>query len=449
MIRMGTAEAGTAVGAELRGGDTAFEGVATDSRNLAGCPLFVALRGERTDGHEYCAEAAAGGAAAVLVEQWLDVAVPQLRCDDSLKALGRLAGYWRQRHRLPVVGITGSNGKTTVKTMLGAILGAAGGDDRLLINPGNFNNELGLPLTLCRLAETHRHAVLEMGAARPGDIAYLAAIARPDIGVVNNAGPAHLEGMGDVAGVARTKGELIEALPDDGIAIFNGDDEYASVWRRLAGARQTLRFGLEPANEVSATWTAVTSGVQASVRCPAGQVELRLDCHGQHNVYNALAAATAALALDVPLEQIAAGLAQFRPVEGRLRERIMPAGWRLLADSYNANPASVSAGLRVLAGFAGERWLVLGDMRELGADSDALHFQVGAEARRLGIERLFCLGTRTRHTADGYGDPSAHFDDLEPLVEALRADLRPDVTCLVKGSRGMRMERVVQALEAH
>lgn len=446
MIALDVAEAARAVGGELRGPEVEFRGVATDSRNIQGAPLFVAIRGQHHDGHEFAAGAAQAGAAGLLVERWLELEAPQICCPDSLLAVGRLAAHWRSKHQPRVVGITGSNGKTTVKSMLAAIVGT---DNAALVNEGNFNNELGLPLTLCRLDSEHKFAILEMGAARPGDIRYLAQIARPQIGVINNAGPAHLEGMGDVAGVARTKGELISELPEDGLAIFNGDDEYAAVWQKLAGSRRVVRFGLQPANEVTASWAATDDGLEMTLRSDAGDIEVGLACHGQHNVYNALAAAAAGLALDLSLQQIGEGLARFRPVDGRLQERIMAGGWRLLADTYNANPASVSAGLRVLAGFPGERWLVLGDMRELGPDSDALHFQIGAEARRLGIERLFCLGERTRHTADGFGDLSAHHDDLDQLVSALRAQCNPGVTCLVKGSRGMRMERVVSALEAN
>ncbi len=429
--------------AELRGGDGRFLGVSTDTRTLEGGQLFVALKGPRFDGHAFLKQARAGAAAGALVEHFEEEDIRQIRCADTLVALGQLAGAWRDQQGATVIGITGSNGKTTVKGMLASILGTGAST---LATVGNLNNEIGLPLTLCALNPQHRYAVIEMGAARPGDIAYLAAIARPSVAIVNNAAAAHLEGMGSVAGVARVKGELIAALPEDGIAVINGDDDHADYWRELAGERQRIEFGFDPGCAVRASYRAVEKGLALSITTPAGVVEATIRCLGEHNVMNALAACAAAVALRRPLEEIARGLEAFQPVGGRWRPRPMAAGWTLIEDTYNANPASLVAGLRAAAQLPGELWLVLGDMAELGPDAPALHFQAGAEARRAGVVRLYGLGELARDLAAGFGEGARAFGDREALIAELRAALEPGVVCLIKGSRAMHMEDVVQAL---
>ncbi|MEM9532638.1 MAG: UDP-N-acetylmuramoyl-tripeptide--D-alanyl-D-alanine ligase [Pseudomonadota bacterium] len=445
MIRGDTQQLATLLDAELIGAPSEFTGVAIDSRQVASGQLFVALPGERVDGHDFVAAAAQAGASTALVARPVDAALPQLRCADPVQTLGRLAADWRAKFKLPLIGVTGSNGKTTVKTMLAGILGNLG---PVLATAGNYNNELGLPLTLCELSDEHRFAVIEMGAGQPGDIAYLAELARPTVGVVNNAGPAHLERMGSLRGVAQTKGEMIAALASDGVAVFNADDAFAPLWAELAGRRESLRFGLEAPVEVVARWTPAGQGSRVELTTPAGALTVAMPVPGVHNVYNALAATAAALAAGATLDAIKAGLEAFEPVGGRLVRREMAGGWLLIEDTYNANPASVSAGLHVLSHENGERWLVLGDMRELGVDADALHFQVGSEAHRLGVSRLFALGPHSRHAVAGFGTGGEHFADLEALVSTLGAEIHEGVTCLVKGSRGMRMERVSQALEA-
>ncbi len=449
MIAMDLQQAANVLSAELRvgsqAGDSRFEGVSTDTRTLEPRQLFVALGGEHFDGHAFLPEAENRGAAGALVQQWVECGLTQLRCGDTQAAMGALARDWRRRHDCRVIGITGSNGKTTVKTMLHGILerGAT-----CLVTPGNYNNEIGLPLTLFKLSSEHQFAVIEMGAAAPGDIDYLARIAEPEVGIVNNAGPAHLEGMGSVAGVARTKGELFAALPDSGTAVINADDDHCSLWRGLAGGSRILTFGLDNPADVSARWHSTDDGMELELMTPAGGATASLSCFGEHNVRNAVAAAACAVALDRPLEEIVAGLKAFRPIAGRLLPRTMPGGWRLLEDTYNANPASLSAGIRVLASMPGEKWLVLGDMKELGEDADALHFQAGSEAHRMGVSRLFCLGPRSHHAALAFGDNAEHFDSAETLAAALAGAIHPGVVCLIKGSRGMAMENVVAALES-
>lgn len=428
----------------LLGADVEVTGVAIDSRRLQPGELFVALGGERVDGHDYLAAAAARGAVAALVMRRVDSALPQVLVDDTVLALGDLASAVRAQRSVRVVGITGSNGKTTVKTLAAAILSRHG---RTHFNTGNYNNEIGLPLTLLAMPPDAEYAVLEMGAGKPGDIAYLAAIARPDIGLVNLIAPAHLERMGSVEGVAETKGALYQALPADGVAIINTDDAFASFFGGLAGVRRQLRFGLEqPADVRADILDARVDGSRFVLRTPQGDAEVALPLPGRHNVANALAAAAIALALEVPLATIVAGLQQARAVAGRLGRTAMPGGGTLLDDSYNANPGSMAAAIDTLALADGERWLVLGDMAELGTDARALHAGIGTRARERGIERLFAVGPLGAATVAAFGPGAQHFDDQPALIAALRAQLHAGVTCLVKGSRSAVMERVAAAL---
>lgn len=420
--------------------------VATDSRTMHGGELFVALQGDNHDGHDHVVAAAAAGAAAALVARQVDVDLPQVLVADTLTALGDLASAVRARRHARVIGITGSNGKTTVKTLTAAILSRHG---RTHVSAGNFNNEIGLPLTLLAMPEDSEYAVLEMGAGKPGDIAYLAAIARPQVGLVNTIAPAHLERMGSLEGIAETKGALYETLPADGIAIINADDEFAGFFAGLAGARRTLRFGLDRAADVGAEIAlADADGSRFTLVMPQGRVEVALPLPGRHNVANALAAAAIAHALDVPLATIADGLNHVEPMAGRLATHAMPGGWRLVDDSYNANPGSAAAAIDTLMLAPGEHWLVLGDMAELGPQAKQLHADLGAFARERGVERLFTLGPLAHAAAAAFGDAACHFDNHEAMASALHAALHADVTCLVKGSRSSAMDRVVNALAA-
>ncbi|MDE2278962.1 MAG: UDP-N-acetylmuramoyl-tripeptide--D-alanyl-D-alanine ligase [Xanthomonadaceae bacterium] len=429
----------------LLGDDAAVVGVAIDTRKLRPGDLFAAFKGERVDGHDYLAQAQAAGAAGALVSRKVDSPLPQVLVDDVEAALGDLASAVRAQRHARVIGITGSNGKTTVKTLTASILSLHG---RTHVNTGSFNNEIGLPLTLLSMPEDAEYAVLEMGAGKPGDIAYLAAIARPDIGLVNLIAPAHLERMGSVEGVAETKGALYQALPADGVAIINADDAFAGFFAGLAGARHVLRFGLDrPADVGAENVEPRADGSRFTLVTPHGRAEVNLALPGRHNVANALAAASIALALEVPVATIAAGLEQAQAVTGRLRRIALPGGATLIDDSYNANPSSMAAAIDTLALASGERWLVLGDMAELGADARALHAGVGAKARERGIERLFAVGPLGAAAVEAFGDGGQHFADKTPLIAALKADLRDDVTCLVKGSHSSGMEQVVKALE--
>ncbi|HYW02705.1 MAG TPA: UDP-N-acetylmuramoyl-tripeptide--D-alanyl-D-alanine ligase [Gammaproteobacteria bacterium] len=433
------------------GPDADFTGLTTDSRRVSAGQLFVALRGARFDGHEYVRGAARAGASAALVERYVEPGPGQLVVADSRRGLGDLARLWRGRFDIPVVGVTGSNGKTTVKEMLASILRQRG---PVLATEGNRNNDIGLPLTLCGLDGTHTAAVLEMGANHAGEIAYLAGVAQPVVGVVTNAGAAHLEGFGSREGVARAKGELFQALPPEGCAVINADDRYAGLWRELASGCRSLTFGLDPGADVrsgsigTAPVADGTPGTRFELRLPADSITVSLPLPGRHNVMNALAAAAAALAVGVDAAGIRRGLEAMRPVTGRLQVVAGRHGARLLDDSYNANPNSLRAGLEVLAGLGGRTWLVLGDMGELGDGSGGLHREAGEQARGAGVERLYALGELARETCAGFGEGAHHFDTPESLIAAVAGDLAPDVSVLVKGSRAMHMERVVQALRA-
>jgi UDP-N-acetylmuramoyl-tripeptide--D-alanyl-D-alanine ligase len=433
--------------APLHGEDARFTRVATDTRALAPGDLFVALKGERFDGHEFLEQARAAGAAGALVSEAQPSRLPQVIVKDTLAGLQEYAISWRGDFHIPVVAVTGSNGKTTVKQMLASIFARRG---PVLATVGNLNNHIGVPLTLLSLRAEHQTAVVEMGANHPGEIARLAEIARPEIGVVNNAGDAHLEGFGSREGVARAKGELFEAL-GHGIAVINADDEYAPLWRELAGGADILTFGLSEDANVRALNPRpeppdAPTGMEFQLQTPEGLQGVALPLPGVHNVRNALAAAACAVALGMDARDIATGLMAVRPAPGRLSWRRAHNGARLLDDTYNANPTSLRAGLELLAGVPARRWLVLGDMGELGRGSEQLHFAAGEDARALGIERLYAVGALAREAAKGFGAGAVHFDDVDALVAEVRERLGPDVAVLVKGSRSSRMERVVAGL---
>jgi UDP-N-acetylmuramoyl-tripeptide--D-alanyl-D-alanine ligase len=419
--------------------DFVFRGITTDSREVTPGCLFAALEGGTFDGHDYVGQARALGAFAVLVSRDVEIDIPVLKVDDVLQALGKLAGAWRLQCPARVVGITGSNGKTTVKEMVASILRLNGA---VLATTGNFNNELGLPLTLFQLDHAHDFAVLEMGASKRGDIAYLGGIAKPDVAVITNVGPAHLEGFGDIEGVARAKGEIYAALPADGTAVMNFAEPWVGMWKALNHASRVLYFNGEGDDSVRA----VKTGGQWVVHTPAGSFELHMSLPGKHNISNALAATAVCLALGMPLDDISKGLQLVAPVPGRLNVVESRSGWVVIDDTYNANPASLYAALDVLNTQRGEHWLVLGDMKELGTDSRRMHAEMGSAARSLGVQRLFALGEASAATADAFGDAAIHFDNREKLVAALREQLRPGIACLVKGSRSMGMEYVVKAI---
>ncbi len=439
MIRMNLNQAAGLLECTPVQSDVAFTGITTDSRQVAPGMLFAALSGQTFDGHDYAQQAMERGAAAILVCRKVEADLPILLVPDVLVALGVLAGYWRLQCPAKVVGITGSNGKTTVKEMIASILRQ---NSTVLATEGNLNNELGLPLTLFQLSKTHEYAVLEMGASNPGDVAYLADIARPDVGVITNIGPAHLQGFINVEGVARAKSELFASLPQDGAAIINSAEPWLDLWQNINMAETIYYFNGDGEDHVQARHNA--QGVVVST--PVGEYSLQLPLPGQHNLTNALAATAVCLALKVSLKDIKAGLEAVKPVPGRLSLVRSNAGWTVIDDTYNANPASLYAALQVLAKQSGELWLVLGDMNELGEDSRKMHAELGDAARSLGVKRLFALGDASTATVDAFGDMAVHFSSRVGLIEALRSQLKPGVACLVKGSRSMGMEQVVVAI---
>jgi UDP-N-acetylmuramoyl-tripeptide--D-alanyl-D-alanine ligase len=443
MMTMPLSQAAEVLNARQVGADVTFRGVSTDTRSLAQGNLFVALRGPSFDGHDYLDQARLRGAAAAAVSEPRDVRLPLLQVDDTRIALGELAAHWRARFAIPVVGLTGSNGKTTVKEMIAAILARCG---ETLVTRGNLNNDIGVPQTLFGLGARHRYAVVEMGANHPGEIAYLTGLVRPSVGLVNNAGPAHLEGFGSLEGVAKAKGELFQGLAPDAVCVINADDRFAGLWRAMAGSRSVMSFGLQQRAEVQAQWRGDLQGSDVELHAPTGTAALRLALPGQHNVMNALAATAVALALDIRLQDIVAGLAAVRPVHGRWESLPGVNGVQLIDDTYNANPGSLLAALQLLAVADAEPWLVLGNMGELGQEGQRLHRQMGEAARRNGVQRLFALGELAQQAAEAFGAGAEVFADVEALIRRVAQLARPGVLVLVKGSRSMRMERVVAAL---
>jgi UDP-N-acetylmuramoyl-tripeptide--D-alanyl-D-alanine ligase len=431
---------------------TCFDAVCTDTRQLKQGDLYVALRGELFDGADFIEQAAANGAVAAMVNQDVElkiqnVAIPLILVPDTRLALGKLAAYWRSKFDIPLVAITGSNGKTTVKEMLASILRvAAGSDEAVLATQGNLNNDIGMPLTLLKLNDRHRYAVIEMGMNHPGEIDYLSRIACPTAVLITNASGAHLEGMGSVKAVAEAKGEIFAGMRHEGSALINADDEYAALWRGLAGVHSTLEFGLNNEADVTGTWYPHADGLRLIARTPQGDFTVDMQVPGEHNARNALAATAAAIELNLTLLSIVTGLEKFSGVAGRLQRKQARCGAVLIDDTYNANPASLHAAIAVLAQTTGHRILVLGDMGELGEDAAVFHAGIGEIARQSGIETLYTLGELSRFAAEKFGSGAQHFDSMDALNAALEVRLSPDMTVLVKGSRFMKMERTVKYL---
>ena len=478
-------------GARLVGADAAFEGVSTDSRKLQPGMLFVALRGEVFDAHHFLGQVAASGVAAVVVEElpegWT---LPAIVVPNTLAALGQIANQWRSQYAIPVIGVTGSNGKTTVKEMIASILAAAVGDDGRLATQGNLNNEIGVPLTLFRLGAQHKAAVIELGMNHPGEIGRLSAIAAPTVGLVNNAQREHQEFMHTVEAVARENGSVLQALPADGVAVFPGDDTYTNLWRGLV-ACDVLTFGLTDECDVRASYTSngfgsqlsITTSASASITSsrrrpgsksdaqPTADANVAADANldsglrrndgfedegensytvtlaaaGEHNVRNALAAFACALGAGIPVDAIVRGLEAFAPVGGRLQRKQASTGATVIDDTYNANPDSMRAAIDVLASYPAPRILVIGDMGEVGAQGKEFHEEIGAYAQSKGIETVLATGELARHLG---ASGAQHYEQFDDLLAALDSALGRDAnaTVLVKGSRFMKMERVVQHL---
>lgn len=456
-MSMGTlAQVAIDTGGELHGADHDYAAVSTDTRTLGPGDLFFALRGENFDANNFVADAFARGAAGAVVEQKAEVSLAQVQVKDSQSALGAIAREWRQKFALPLIGITGSNGKTTVKELTAAILRAAfpaAEGQGVLATQGNLNNEIGLPLTLLKLRAHHQAAVIEMGASQPGDIATLTAIAQPNIVVISNAARAHLLGFGGIADVAATKGELLDELDQSATAVLNHDDQFYSQWASRAGNVRVLSFGETSAADFYAENIRVISidgdiGFDFDLHTPSGSVDVSLPLAGQHNIKNALAATAVAMTAGADLEAVKKGLASSRNVSGRLRAITLASGAVIYDDTYNANPDSVLAAIAFVQSLDGEVWLVLGDMGELGADAEALHFNVGEQARKSGVQGLLCVGELSKATASGFGEDAQWFATTDELHAVLSPKLKAGLNVLVKASRFVALDRLVRQLES-
>jgi UDP-N-acetylmuramoyl-tripeptide--D-alanyl-D-alanine ligase len=430
----------------LQGGDCHFDGVSIDSRAIVAGQLFVALSGPRFDGHDYLNDVAGKGAVAALVERAVaDSDLPQIIVADTRVALGQLAALNRAAFDKPVAAITGSSGKTTVKEMLASILRTRG---LVLATRGNLNNDLGAPLTLLELAPEHSGAVIELGASRLGEIAYTVGLTRPHVAVLNNAGTAHVGEFGGPEKIVEAKGEIIDGLEADGVAVLNLDDKAFAIWQVRAGGRQVLTFAL---NNTNADFYAAGISTDArgcpafQLHCKAGVAPVQLNLLGTHNVQNALAAAAAASAMGISLAGIVAGLNAVQPVKGRTVAQLAKAGMRVIDDTYNANPSSMCAAIDILAGFSGRTVLVLGDIGELGEWAIEGHRQVGEYARGK-VDTLYAVGPFMAHAVNAFGEGAKHFSSQAELISALEAEQGSDTTILIKGSRSAAMENIVAAL---
>lgn len=444
---MHLSEAAAATKGTVIGHDVQFNCVTNDSRGNNPGQLFVAMKGEHVDGHDYARSAIDNGGAAAMISHEVEGLASALMVADTRLALGDLAAHWRGKFSIPLAAITGSNGKTTVKEMLASILRvAAGNEAHVLATVGNLNNDIGLPLTLLKLRQQHRYAVAEMGMNHFGEISYLTRIGRPTVALVNNATTAHLGGLGSVEGIAKAKGEIFEGLAPDGVAIINADDAFAPLWRSLASTHKILTFGIEKQADVRATFELKVESSEVQLSTPLGEAVLQLPVAGKHNVCNALAAAATAIAMGTSLQHIVTGLESFAGVKGRLQRKRGIKDAVVIDDTYNANPASMKAAIDVLAARKGEKLLVLGDMGELGDEAAAMHAEIGAYAKQSGINALYVLGELSHEMVKAFGLGAQHFETPDALVWSLAGRMNDFSTVLVKGSRFMRMEQVVNLI---
>ncbi|HXF17362.1 MAG TPA: UDP-N-acetylmuramoyl-tripeptide--D-alanyl-D-alanine ligase [Burkholderiales bacterium] len=441
--------AAQAVGAPLQGNNAKFERVTTDSRNVRAGDLFVGIRGEKFDGRDFANQALADGAVGVMVQPGASAIASNasvIEVKDTRLALGILAAFWRARFSSPLVAITGSNGKTTVKEMLAQMLRQVAGDSGVLATVGNLNNDIGMPLTLLRLRPEQRYAVVEMGMNHLGEIAYLSSLAKPTIALINNAGTAHIGEVGSLDAIARAKGEIFDGLAKDGIAILNGDDRFAGYWRsRLQGYR-VMAFSLANRATVTARYELGLFASLVTFRTPEEEFVASLGVPGLHNIKNALAAVACAYALGIASTAMVAGLAQYSGVKGRLQRKRHASGAMVIDDTYNANCESMQAAIAVLAACPGHKVFVMGDMGELGTEAEAMHASIGEFAQRSGIQELYALGTMSAAAVRRFGKGARHFSSIDELVGALSERIDQRSVVLVKGSRFMRMERVVESL---
>ncbi len=447
-MKMMLSEIAQVVQGALYGEDIAVSDVCIDTRTIKAGDLYIAIKGENFDGHDFVKQAESQGAKALIVNQAVDTEIPHVVVKDTRLALAELSGAWRRKAGASVIGITGSNGKTTIKELTAAILAV---NDSVLFTQGNLNNDIGVPLTLLRLNEKHRYAVIEMGANHPGEIKYSSGFAQAEVAVISNVGAAHIEGFGSVEGVARAKGEIIESLPGSGVAILNRDDIFFDYWQKLAGNRKVISFGLTDQADVRAS-EIETDLVENNfitgflLNSPAGSVNVQLKLAGKHNVLNALAASSACLALGIKLEQIKQGLESVRPVTGRLQALRGRKGNLVIDDTYNANPSSLAAGLDVLSACQGLPCLVLGAFGEMGKDSKQIHMDMGKLIKSRRVKRLWATGADTEGTVQAFGQGGRYFENQADLISALEQELNGNETILVKGSRAQHMEKVVETL---
>jgi UDP-N-acetylmuramoyl-tripeptide--D-alanyl-D-alanine ligase len=445
MIKMSLKEASEHLKCTQPTEDLIFQGVSTDTRTLQPGNLFVAICGEQYNGHDFITEALKKGAIAALVSQPCKESIPQLMVNDTLEAFGKLSAIFRSQFTIPIIGVTGSNGKTTLKNMIASILQAACNNNAecVLATEGNLNNNIGVPIMLCRLNSAHRYAVIEMGMNHFHEIEYLTKLTRPKVAVITNAAEAHLEGLKNIAGVAKAKGEIFQGLPQDGVGVLNRDDPHYTYWLELVKNHRHLIFGLKHAADVTAD---ILQNQHIRLKTPTGEIEVNLPLLGKHNVMNALAATAATLAIGIDLPTIKAGLESVDPAHGRMEQHVLKNGTKIIDDTYNANPFSLRAAVDTLSTFPGEKIVVLGDMKELGKDEIQLHAEAGHHMREAGINSLFTFGKLSEAATESFGRDAMHFTDRAALIAALQAYLKPDTTILIKGSRSMRMETILAGL---
>jgi UDP-N-acetylmuramoyl-tripeptide--D-alanyl-D-alanine ligase len=450
MINMTLAELARILNQTTTHPSITFNGLSKDTRANTQGTLFIAIQGENFDGHQFVAEAYQKGAVAALVSHDLDCPIPQIIVSDVIAALGQLAGNWRDRFKLPLIGVTGSNGKTTLKNMLAAIVTAAAAEEGadILATEGNLNNNIGVPITLARLNEKQHYGIIEMGMNNPGEITYLTKITKPHVAVITNAAEAHLQGLQDVAGVAREKGNIFLGLPSNGIAILNKDDNFFEYWRGIISQHRYLTFGLKNQADVTATIVPGLGPTQQliTLHTPSGKIDIQLPLLGRHNVMNALAATAAALAINIDLNIIKTALENMRPAPGRMNPYVLASGVRIIDDTYNANPFSTHAAIQTLATFSGKKILVLADMRELGSNAKELHTLTGERARAAGLDYLFTYGDLSAAATAAFGENARHFTERQLLINALQPYLEEGTTILIKGSRSMQMELIISGL---
>jgi len=448
MIDLRLHEICSLVSGEMYGEDKVISSVSIDTRALTKGALYVAIKGEQFDGHDFIKQAESVGAGALLVNEQVNSELPQIVVADTRLALAELAGAIKDKAAIKVCGVTGSNGKTTVKEMISAILAIK---SSVLSTLGNFNNDIGVPLTLLRLTKEHEFAVIEMGANHADEIAYTSRYAKPDVVVITNVAAVHIEGFGCIDGVASAKAEIIESLSEDGVAILNADDDYYNLWRAIAGQRDCLSFGLNDIADVRAENISNTLQNEQFISTfnlvfNEQKTSIKLALAGEHNIKNALAASAACIALGVDVAQIKQGLEQLNSVKGRMQLQATKKGYRVVNDSYNANPASLQVALDAIHANATKFWVALGEFGELGTESSEIHKEMGLQIKRAGVTRLFATGELTKHTVDSFGDGAGYYARQEDLIAAIQAEIESDVVLLVKGSRSQKMDVVVSSL---